>query len=170
MKDTYNVQELEETLQGLRSVTSVWVPMGLFLSVKILLARRKESFSSLVNKAVKRELAKSPDWDGTVSFEEITRELRSFKKDKTLLDAMDRLRLTLTEVYPEEEDRDKFSKKEKENLVELNSEKKLSRAKEAIVMARSKKDAYYMETIRQLVGRLDQIEKNQRELGEKLGK
>ena len=91
MKKTFTAGEIQDRLNRIKATTSVWVPMGNFILVKIFLQRRKEKFSSLVMKAVISEIEKSIGQSENFTREEIVYELRSLKKAPSRLRAAEML-------------------------------------------------------------------------------
>ena len=159
MSRSFTATEIEERLSQIKATTSVWVPMGHYIMIKILLHRKKEKFSSLVFKAVINEIEKSVRNNETFSREEVVSELRSMKRARSQIKAAERLGISPTEIHSGDESFGQgimFSKSPVSNFMQEENEgkKEVARTKREI-------DQYFMETLIQLSDRLAEIEKRQ---------
>jgi hypothetical protein len=166
MNTSFTATEIENRLNQIKATTSVWVPMGYYIMIKILLHRKKEKFSSLVMKAVINELEKQPMRnDETFTREEVIYELRSLKKAPSRIRAAERLGINPAEIHSGDESFGQgimFSKIPTSNFMrEVREEKKEE------VRTKREIDLYFMQTLKQLSDRLEEIEKRQIDSSEK---
>lgn len=165
MNRTFTAADIEERLSQIKVTTSVWVPMGYYIMIKILLHRKKENFSSLVFKAVKNEIEKSARDNETFSREEVISELRSMKRARYQIRAAEKLGINSAEIFSGDESFGQgimFSKSPTSNFMrEVREEKKEE------VRTKREIDLYFIETLKQLSDRLSEIEKRQIDSSEK---
>ena len=166
MNRSFTAADIEERLSQIKATTSVWVPMGYYIMIKILLHRKKEKFSSLVMKAVINELEKQPMRnDETFTREEVISELRSMKRARYQIRAAEKLGINSAEIFSGDESFGQgimFSKSPTSNFMrEVREEKKEE------VRTKREIDLYFIETLKQLSDRLSEIEKRQIDSSEK---
>jgi len=159
MDKSFTLRELAGRLEQLKATTSVAMPMGYYIFLKILLHRRKENFSSWVYKAIIGELEKQPNKTEAVTRDEVVAELRSLKKALVAAEARERLGIKPEEVLIEEKPFGKYffynPKKPQQFLTTQNMDNK----EEA--PSKREMDQYIFKTLQQFSDRLSEIEKRQ---------
>jgi hypothetical protein len=171
MQEKFTRVEIETKLNRLKATTSVSVPMGYFMLVKICLQRKKESFSSMINKAVLGELERGLERGNPITKEELIFELKSFKKTVVRIKASEALGLDASSLYEEGDDYHQRLHEEtrQQSAGNLNFVVNTETSDRAEFRTKRDIDLYFLETFRRLAERLDRIEEGQKMLGRKLG-
>ena len=159
MKNTFTVGEIEDRLNRIKATTSVWVPMGYFILIKIFLHRRREKFSSLVMKAVINEMEKNIGKSETVTRQEVVSELRSLKKAPSRVRAAEMLGINPGEVLLED---DVFARDyEISRHPPLDFVLKQKAGKREEPKSQREVDQFFAEALKQIVDRLGKLEEKQ---------
>jgi hypothetical protein len=171
MQEKFTRAEIETKLNRLKATTSVSVPMGYFMLVKICLQRKKESFSSMINKAVLGELERGLDRDHPITKEELIFELKSFKKTVVKIKASEALGFDASSLY---EEGDEYHQRLHEETRQqapgsFNFISNTEPSDRSEFRTKRDIDLYFLETFKRLAERLDRIEEGQKMLGRKLG-
>lgn len=159
MKRTFTAGEIEERLNRIKATTSVWVPMGYFILIKIFLHRKKEKFSSLVMKAVINEMEKNIGKNESVTREEVVAELRSLKKAPSRVHAAQMLGINPSEVLLEDDVFARDYELSRNPPMDFVLKGKTDKKEEPL--NKREIDRYFMETLKQIVDRLGELEKKQ---------
>jgi len=159
VKRTFTAGEIEERLNRIKATTSVWVPMGYFILIKIFLHRKKEKFSSLVMKAVINEMEKNIGKNESVTREEVVAELRSLKKAPSRVHAAQMLGINPSEVLLEDDVFARDYELSRNPPMDFVLKGKTDKKEEPL--NKREIDRYFMETLKQIVDRLGELEKKQ---------
>jgi len=159
MKKTFTAGEIQDRLNRIKATTSVWVPMGNFILVKIFLQRRKEKFSSLVMKAVISEIEKSIGQSENFTREEIVYELRSLKKAPSRLRAAEMLGINPGEVLLEDDVFARDYEISRHPPLDFVLKQKAEKKEEA--KSQREVDQFFAEALKQIVDRLGKLEEKQ---------
>lgn len=163
MKRTFTAGEIEERLNRIKATTSVWVPMGYFILIKIFLHRKKEKFSSLVMKAVINEMEKNIGKNESVTREEVVAELRSLKKAPSRVHAAQMLGINPSEVLLEDDVFARDHELGRNPPMDFVLKTKADTKEEP--KSQREIDQYFMESLKQIAERLRELEKAAKDIG-----
>jgi hypothetical protein len=136
MQGTISVEEIKNKLKHLRATTSVWMPMGHFILIKILLRRQNKNLTKMVWGLVEEEIEKTFRKNEKIPKEELIYELQSLKKPALRKSASTCLNIDLgPETFPEQISPQKYLRDKTEQLMSLTGDAKTAKLFEELIEA-----------------------------------